>query len=180
MLMKLEIGCGSSPTPGYLHQDVAILPGLDFSCEPWQIPLKEGTLSEAIAVGVMEHLRFEEFDKTLKHIFVLLKREGLFLFDVPDMVVWSEYLFNVTHGMSYKNPFPDHHVWRTFYGWQRWPGDEHKSGWTREMLLSKASEIGFGLAEEGPQIFTSRGISRKRFSREGDAHLYLGLRKDGA
>jgi len=173
----LELGCGRCPTPGYLHQDVAGFPGMDFSCNPWEIPLGGGSLSEVMAVGVMEHLRFEEFDRTLRHVFSLLGEGGLFLFDIPDMAVWSEYLFNATHGQSRKNPFSDDHVWRTFYGWQRWEGDEHKSGWTRDMLLPKFLGVGFEVVEEGSQIFTSRGVSRGRFSKPEDAHIYLALRK---
>ena len=136
---KLEIGSGEKPTSGYLHQDVYEVPGikLDFVSNPWQIDLKEESISEVIAIGVIEHLRFDEFDKTIKHVFNLLKPGGEFLFDVPDMKIWSEYLYNLTHGMSEKNPFPDKHIWSTVYGWQRWPGDEHKSGWIKENLIEK-------------------------------------------
>ena len=59
------------------------------------------------------------------------------------MKIWSEYLYNLTHGESNKNPFPNHHIWNTFYGWQRWPGDEHKSGWTKETIFKEIEEAGF-------------------------------------
>ena len=131
MMDKLELGSGEKPTLGYLHQDIINHPAvkLDFICNPWEIQLPENTLSEVLALAVMEHLRFKEFKKTLRHIYKILKKGGGFLFDVPDMKVWSEYLYNLTHGMQHKNPFPTKHIWATFYGWQRWPGDEHKCGW---------------------------------------------------
>src|SRR6185503_20190430 len=46
-------------------------------------------------------------------------------------------------------PFEPQHVWSTFYGWQRWPGDEHKSGWTRESLFAALDDAGFAAREEG-------------------------------
>jgi len=175
VLEMLELGSGERPTPGYLHQDITIMPGvsLDFTCNPWEIPLAEGALVEVLALGLMEHLRFNEVKQTLRHMHTLLRPGGAFLFDVPDMQVWSEYLFNLTHGQSEKNPFPDYHIWSTMYGWQRWPGDEHKSGWTRDSLLQELQAAGFNGWEEGVTVFTSKGIERRRFGRPADAHLYI-------
>jgi predicted SAM-dependent methyltransferase len=172
---KLELGCGERPTLGYLHQDVIQIKGtnLDFICSPWEIPLEKETLSEVLALGVMEHLRYSEFEKTIQYVYNLLKKDGEFLFDVPDMKVWSEYLYNLTHEMQEKNPFPPKHIWATIYGWQRWPGDEHKSGWTNEELIKLLNQIGFKKIETGVQVFTSKGIERGRFSRKGDAHIYI-------
>lgn len=172
---KLELGCGERPTPGYLHQDVTVLEGveLDYSCNPWEIPIEKGSLDEIIALGVMEHLRYSDFHKTLKHLYSLLCEGGSFLFDVPDMKIWSEYLYNLTHGMQDKNPFTAVHIWSTFYGWQRWEGDEHKSGWIREDLIKALNDAGFTKFEEGVEIFTSKGFYRNRFARPHDAHIYI-------
>jgi NDP-sugar pyrophosphorylase family protein/predicted SAM-dependent methyltransferase len=172
---RLEIGSGGKPTPGYLHQDVTRLPGvnLDFVCNPWEVPLSDGSLSDIIALGVMEHLRYEDVGKTLRHFNRLLKIGGSFRFDVPDMRIWAEHLYNMTHNKSHKNPLRDEHVWATMYGWQRWPGDEHKSGWTRDSIVRATNESGLKVAAEGPSIFTSDGIYRGRFTRYGDAHVYI-------
>jgi len=175
VIKKLELGCGGKPSKGYLHQDITQLEGieLDFQCNPWEIPIKENSLSEILALGMMEHLRYEDFRKTLKHSYKILKKGGEFLFDVPDMKIWSEYLYNLTHGQKNKNPFSPEHIWATMYGWQRWPGDEHKCGWTKEMLLKEVKKFGYSKIEEGVQIFTSKGIQRGRFTRLGDAHIYI-------
>ncbi len=172
---RLELGCGARPTPGYLHQDVTAQEGveLDFICTPCEIALPEASLTEIIALGVMEHLRFAEVHETLAHLHGLLKEGGELLFDVPDMKVWAEYLMNVTHGASEKNPFTDEHVWSTIYGWQRWPGDEHKSGWTRESITDALTDAGFQTISEGVEHFTEKGFERRRFGRPEDAHLYM-------
>src|SRR4051812_12717815 len=117
---KLELGSGARPTPGYLHQDITVQPGveLDFTCLPWEIPIEQNSLSEVIALGLMEHLRYTEFHLALNHIRRLLKPGGSFVFDVPDLKIWSEYLYNMTHNLSAKNPFSDEHVLATMFGWQ--------------------------------------------------------------
>lgn len=172
--MKLELGCGDRPTPEYLHQDITQRDTkLDFTCNPWEIELPENGLSEVIALGVIEHMRFQEVKKTLKHINLLLNTGGAFLFDIPDMTIWSEYLYNLLHGMADKNPFPEHHIWNTFYGWQRWNGDEHKSGWSRDSIIREIKTANYSRIEEGVEIFISKNIHRNRFTRIGDAHLYI-------
>jgi len=173
---KLELGCGQRPTPGYLHQDITIQPGveLDFNCPIWEIPLPENSLSEVIALALMEHLRFAEFTEALRHIHQLLRPGGEFLFDLPDIKIWSEYLYYITHGSPEKSPFSREHVFATFWGWQRWPGDEHKCAWQKDDLFRHLWDIGFSDVIGGdPQIFLSRGISRNRFQNPADAHLYI-------
>jgi D-glycero-D-manno-heptose 1,7-bisphosphate phosphatase len=172
-LDKLELGSGQRPSEGYIHCDVNNFPHIEHVCNPWEIKIKENSMSEVIALGVIEHLKYEEVNKTLKHIFSILKKEACFLFDVPDMKIWSEYLYNLTHGNSNKNPFPPEHIWATFYGWQRWQGDEHKSGWTKETIKKAVKDAGFSNLEEGVQIYTSKGIKRGIFTRKGDAHIYI-------
>ena len=173
---KLELGCGQRPTPGYLHQDITAQPDvdLDFNCSIWEIPLKENSLSEIIALAIMEHLRFADFTRALKHIHTLLAPRGEFLFDLPDIKVWSEYLYQITHGMPEKSPFSKEHVYATFWGWQRWPGDEHKCAWLKDDLFRHLHKIGFSdIRYEDAQMFLSRGISRERFKNPANAHLYI-------
>lgn len=172
---KLELGVGERPTAGYIHQDISNSSGvsLDYTCPPWEIPIEDDSLTEVLALGVVEHLRFEEVGSTAANIFRMLAPGGRFYFDVPDMRVWSEYLYNVTHGKADQNPCTAEHVWRTVYGWQRWPGDEHKSGWTREEIVAVLKDAGFSTIEEGVKLLLDKGIERRRFTRSWDAHIYL-------
>lgn len=172
---KLELGVGERPTNGYLHQDISNKNGiaLDFACPPWEVALAENSLTEVLALGVIEHLRFAEVRKTVANVHRMLAPGGCFIFDVPDMKIWSEYLYNVTHGRAHENPCTAEHVWHTIYGWQRWPGDEHKSGWLREDILFLLREAGLEKIEEGINVLLAKGIERRRFGRSWDAHIYL-------
>lgn len=166
--MKLELGVGNRPTDGYLSQDITELVPLDFHCNPWEVDLDANSLDEVLALGVMEHLRYQDFRLTVKHIHHLLKSGGIFLFDVPDLTIWSEYLFDVLHGKT--TVFSRDHILNTIYGWQRWEGDEHKSGWTMEMLLEELDL--FTDVRDGKEDMNQR-VSRNRFERKEDAHIYI-------
>lgn len=180
VMKKLEIGCGERPTKGFLHQDIENVSGieLDFHCAPYEIP--DDNFDLIIAVGVMEHLRLEEFEKTVNHFLNILKNDGVFLFDVPDLKVWCQYYIDNCEGKN--APFDNAHVLSTIYGWQRWTGDEHKSGWSEKTIeelikLTRTKESYFELEFSTPKIFKEIGLDRNRFNRDKDAHLYVKLTK---
>lgn len=178
--MKLELGVGERPTPGYLRQDIISYKEtrLDFIGDEWIKKIKDNSLSEVIAVGVIEHLRFKEVAETFEHIYHKLKYNGIFLFDVPDFEKWITYAY-----MMYNNleiPFDPIKVERTIYGWQRWEGDEHKSCWTNYSIQVALADAGFTYFDRGQHIvneFYKRRIVRPRFKLVKDAHIYVYAQK---
>ena len=173
--MKLEIGSGQRPTPGYLHNDMNDFPGIDIVGNPWEISLEDNSLEEALALGVMEHLTYGQFDLCLANIHRMLKPDGKFYFDVPDIVVWCRYVVDYFEGKEI--PFTIDHVFSTLYGWQRWPGDEHKSGWYMKKLEEALDKAGFTKREYGVEHLLKIGQKRNRFDRPHDAHLYCVVTK---
>ena len=169
-LVRLELGSGQRPSPGYLHNDRNAFPGIDLVCNPWEIDLEPGSLVEVLALGVVEHLSYDEARLTFAKIHSLLAPGGEFLFDVPDIPVWCKYVHDWSEGRE--TPFPIEHLLATLYGWQRWPGDEHRSGWYQELVAREIADAGFTGLEHGVEIFTGRGIVRNRMSRPADAHIY--------
>lgn len=162
--MKLEIGAGHRPTPGYVATDINPFDEIVQVCPAWQI---DGiNVDEVLALGVIEHLTFAQVAWTFAHVKRLLLPGGVFLFDVPDLPVWCGYLTG-------ESPFPRDHVLKTIYGWQRWPGDEHKSGWDAETLTAELHGAGFESVRFGLEPFEARGLWRRRFGRPEDAHLYV-------
>jgi predicted SAM-dependent methyltransferase len=168
--MKLEIGSGRRPTPGYIHNDLNAFADIDIVGNPWEISLPDNSLEEAIALGVMEHLTYDQFGLTLTNMHRLLKPGGQFYFDVPDIVAWCRYV--VDHFDGKQIPFPIEHVFATLYGWQRWPGDEHKSGWHKPGLEQALAKAGFSETAFGVEHMLAKGFTRNRFARPHDVHFY--------
>jgi predicted SAM-dependent methyltransferase len=135
---------------------------------------RHGPFDEVLALGVIEHLTFHQAENTFRAVYQNLDSGGVFLFDVPDLAVWCLYYIYPNTSM-----FAPEHVLATIYGWQRWPGDEHKSGWSKQSLrdtLEKAGFLDIALATEAPPSF--RQIAeRNRFDRPHDAHIYVEARK---
>lgn len=174
-LTKLEIGCGHRPTEGYIHNDLNPFEGVDIVGSPWEIDLADGSLDEVIALGLVEHLSYDQVRKTLVNVRRMLKPDGVFLFDVPDIPVWCGYV--VDHFAGKEIPVTIEHAMSTLYGWQRWPGDEHKSGWYRELLDKELQNAGFTDYAYDVNGFLSRGLERNRMKRDWDAHLYCVARR---
>jgi predicted SAM-dependent methyltransferase len=170
-LEKLEIGCGQRPTPGYIHNDINPFENVDIVGPPWEIGLPDACLREVIALGVMEHLTYEQFDNALKNIHRMLGPAGVFLFDVPDIPVWCRYVADHFNGRPI--PVTIEHAFATLYGWQRWQGDEHKSGWHKESLDAALRRAGFATFDYSLKHFLERGLERNRMTRDWDAHLYV-------
>lgn len=168
--MKLELGSGRRPTPGYITSDINPFDGIDHVGPAWEIDLPDGSLDEVIAMAFMEHLRYDQFTLTCENVHRMLKPGGVFLFDVPDLAVWCRHFLDPPPGLDHGD------ILRTIYGWQRWPGDEHKSGWTAELLEQYVNSAGFEFCavERVPIEFRSRQIFRYRFTQpELDAHFYV-------
>ena len=178
MLRKLEIGCGQRPTPGYIHNDINPFDGVDIVGSPWEIDLPDNSLQEALALGLIEHLTYGQARKTFENVHRMLAPGGTFLFDVPDIPAWCQYV--VDHFAGRSIPFTIDHVFNTLYGWQRWPGDEHKSGWWQAKLEDELRRCGFHDLDFGVQLMVDKGLMRNRFLRPHDVHIYCRASKSAA
>ncbi len=170
MLRKLEIGCGHRPTEGYIHNDLNAFEGVDIVGSPWEIDLPDDSLEEVLALAVIEHLTYAQVRDTFKNVHRMLAPGGAFFFDVPDVPRWCQYVVDYFAGRPI--PFTIDHVFNTLYGWQRWPGDEHKSGWWKSRLEQELRNCGFSEFEFGVQLMLKKGLVRNRFTRPHDFHIY--------
>ena len=146
---------------------------VDFVCNPWEVDIEDKTVDTFLALGLVEHLTYEQVNKTLKFANKKLKIGGEFFFDVPDIVVWCGYMAAIYNGDE--APFTEEHVWNTLYGWQRWEGDEHKSGWSEKKLLEEIRKSDWADIQLGVDQFIQNGFERRRMGRPLDAHIYVKL-----
>lgn len=168
--MRIELGAGRHPTPGYIHNDMNAFPDIELVGNPWEILAGDSTVDEVLALGVIEHLTYAQVSMTIKNVHRMLRYGGVFYFDVPDIVIWCRYVTEYFAGLVI--PFSIEHVLSTLYGWQRWEGDEHKSGWYLEKLVGVLEDAGFTDTKYGVQHMYDKGLYRNRFMRPLDAHIY--------
>ena len=83
--MRLELGCGRHPTPGYTHHDRwAHAPWVDVAWDlnvvPW--PWSDGSVRDVLALDVLEHLTLDVQD-WLAELWRILAPEGLAVLRLP-------------------------------------------------------------------------------------------------
>lgn len=175
-MRRLELGSGQRASPGYETSDINAFDGIDYVCSPENLQLPSNSFDEILALGVIEHLEFAKVDLTISNAYRLLKSGGIFLFDVPDLYEWCKMYVQSMDDITV--PFTREHILSTLYGWQRWPGDTHVSGHSRESITKALNRVGFHDLEFGVHVMTDRGHKRNRFERPEDAHIYCCARKE--
>ncbi len=175
--MKLELGAGNRGTRGYVHHDAYQFPDIDIVCKPWELPYGDGEVEEVLALAFIEHLTYYEAVDTFREVHRILQPGGRFFFDVPDYPAWAGYYlrqFGSTSGEPYTD-IPDlDHCRKTLFGWQRWPGDEHKYGWDLPHLTETLHSCGLNPNGDTKTVEAfQRRAHRNRFDDPRDAHLYM-------
>ena len=170
--MKLEIGCGKNPTPGYLHTDARTdISEPDIICMGYALPFKDETFDEIYNSGVFEHFMLPEAHQALIEWKRVLKPGGIIDFNVPDVYRWAKYLVEAVEsqsGRSQEGGYDQARIMMSLYGWQGHTHDIHKFGWTEALLVGFVVQIGF------VEVHIYR---RWAYAGEADAHLCLRARK---
>ena len=162
--LKLEIGCGSSPESideEWVHNDLNPFPHVEYVCRAVDLPLPSKSCDYIYMRGVIEHMTCVDAEATLVKIHNLLTDDGYAdIKEIPNALSYVEaYLKFDDHDESptrspkpkFVCPLPNTItarmpplydrflpatrwlIWGLFGG-QRWPGDDHKSLWTREIV----------------------------------------------
>lgn len=83
--MKLEIGSGFHPTPGFTHLDLnPNAPEVDIVGPAFPLNLKDGSVSEMRCVDVLEHLSYRDTATALAEWARVIRRGGRLYVQVPD------------------------------------------------------------------------------------------------
>ena len=119
--MKLELGCGKRPTPGYVHHDRTWHSGHidvahDLDRLPW--PWADGEVTELLALDVLEHLRLE-VNEWLDECHRILASGGVLTMRLPAWDNPVSYRDSTHRKVFHEETFdfwdPDKHLWQ-WYG----------------------------------------------------------------
>ena len=145
--MKLEFGCGTKLTPGFLGVDVRKLHTVTYVCEAWNIEkhIKANSIEAIKSRHFLEHLTFFDVERTLQAWHNILMPDGCLMIEVPNMTFHAKQFLSDTRKTTMRTDLGQHRwndeTWslKGFWGSQRevengeiW--DIHKSGYDFGLL----------------------------------------------
>ena len=130
--MKLDIGAGPYPRPGYTTVDLYHPAGIRASMDA--LSLDDGAVEEIHSSHALEHQAQARVLPTLREWLRVLRPGGRLDLKVPDLR-WAcrHWLENPTLGWQMA----------TIFGTQEHPGEFHKAGFSPEILAAYLEEAGF-------------------------------------
>ena len=137
--LNIEIGSGNYPREGYYHFDIrANLPDLDCQADIRDLPLKDNSIDEILAIQALEHVAYQETTKVLIEMRRVLRPGGMVKIYVPDLKLIARQILNN------EIDFAILITW-IYGGGQGFAEDFHKAGFTREYLSKLLCETGFNI-----------------------------------
>jgi predicted SAM-dependent methyltransferase len=118
--MKLELGCGTRPTPGYLHHDIRMHSSHvdiahDLDVLPW--PWPDMCFDEILGLDVFEHLKIMPAE-WLSECHRLLKPDGILKLRVPmfgsPWHLWDPTHVRGFHPKNFEYFIKDQELWATY------------------------------------------------------------------
>lgn len=155
--MKLEIGSGTRPRPGYKHLDInPSLPELDYVGPMWAVPVEDNTFDEVLSVHVIEHAPRPMWLPALKEWRRILKPGGMMEADTPNLDrniqlyvsgEWHRDFATLTPGEQEAcslNGAPDAALWLNFKAFSSHAEhDIHYGNFTPDLFTALCREAGF-------------------------------------
>lgn len=137
--------CNDLGDAAALYSDIALVG----PC--WALPVPDASATEIMAKGMFEHMTYHEAARALAEWRRVLAPGGHVTVEVPDV---DEYVRQYAAMLAEGGDHPegrdggaegepddisactgiDRWLRRALWGWQRYPGDEHRSGWTERLL----------------------------------------------
>jgi len=154
--MKLEIGCGTNPLPGYVHLDVRPLPHVEFVCDfsKEKLPFLDNELDEVMMCHSIEHVSFRCLPHLGSELKRCLKPGGKLYIRTPDLFfICQSYLANrMTPEFPPDEEYLKKHFGEITIGWwanlklyagQEYPSNFHMHCFDFEMINNWLLALGF-------------------------------------
>lgn len=146
--MKLDVGGGKNPKPGFKVLDLMAEGEVDYACPSWATPIKDDEVTELNARHFFEHLSPDEARKTLKEWYRIMAPGAKATVTTPNLLYHAKQL-----SMPGRSEFlPDRtnfeHAINSLYGWRDF-GEfmGHQWGYTPETLIKLFKSAGFEVKE---------------------------------
>jgi predicted SAM-dependent methyltransferase len=134
--LRVNLGCGEKPLPGYVNTDRRPLPGVDVVADVRRLPFAEGSLGEIASFHLVEHFRQHQLEVgVLPYWRSLLRPDGVLRIVTPD---WQAMTARLREGQM---------TWDAYkvvtFGLQDYDGDDHFALYTPASLTAALERAGF-------------------------------------
>lgn len=142
--MKLELGAGDRPMPGYVHNDVRELPDIEIVADASQIQDHVGARSceEIRACHLLEHFSHRDTQRILHRWRNCLQLGGLLHLEVPNLL-WQARALALDEPDPSGRRISDEEAAVYVYGEQDHDGNYHKNGFTPDSLKRSLHDAGY-------------------------------------
>ena len=161
--MKLDVGCGNRPRRGYVGIDKFSKRRSTIKAEAHSLPFYNGEVSAINCSHMIEHLYDKKVTTVLQEFYRVLKVNGKLEISCPDfermVEMWIEGDYKYRWGIGLIKIF----------GWQRYPGDFHYTGFSKKRIKNILQNHGF----EVVKIENRPSQAKKEVEQFPDGDLYV-------
>ena len=134
--VRVNVGAGEKPLPGYVNVDFRALPGIDVRADAARLPFAEGSVAELASHHLIEHFRQHYVETVLLPYWrTLLRPDGVLRVVTPNWAVMVEQL---EAGQLTFAQFK-----QVTFGLQDYSGDDHFALYTPETLTAVLEAAGY-------------------------------------
>ncbi|EKD96165.1 MAG: hypothetical protein ACD_24C00159G0002 [uncultured bacterium] len=136
--IKLDLGCGGRKKNGFIGIDVILGPGVDIEQNLENgIPFSDKSVAEIFSSHFLEHLSHQSVPYVIKECHRVLVPHGKLTIEVPDLEACLQKFLSAKE----KNRWE--WVWEWIFGNQKKDYEFHKTGFTKQRLVSLLTIAGF-------------------------------------
>lgn len=200
-MIKLNLGCGGRPLPGYVNIDRDDLEAMKkrypnqtfddelkiFQYDIFNLPYEDSSVDEIRADSFIEHLGFKEEKKLFLEVRRVLKKEGIFTWNVPDFEAtvktwlaaeddWQDFFRDDEEAIKSCHWFGTYtyepknrwgYLTAMLFGPQNGEGQYHKNAYTEGKIKAMMAKLGFEIKD----------LSRFRWKGDRDLMLQVVAKK---
>jgi len=169
-MTRLNVGAGNMVVEGWTSVDVRASINTDICCPAWDLPFEDNSVDAIHSRHMIEHLTYPEAVKALREWHRVLKKRAAVEISCPDLLYCLE---------LFKDPKSPNDIVPQFsnlkvamgglWGWQDYPENVHKWGWTLATLKHELYKVKFDNVWQ--VTFSKECLFPNMFRERGDVHV---------